>query len=214
MKSFKYFILLIIITLSLIGGAYSYWGDMVIAEGAVATGVMDVIITEARAPGIERGEVPYVTAGPASISQDGKSANFSVGNIYPSNRIWLQNFRIRAKNTGSIPVKLNSLEFSKLTGSGNSEAVWSSLKGQVHLRLIEPDGSWGPIPGYSSVFDFQHGIEDAIMDLMQDYGELKPDQTAQYVIWFWLDPATVTNDAQNQEIKFNLSYSWVQWNAQ
>ncbi len=212
MKRIKYVALLITLTLGLIGGTYAYWDDMVVAQGTVGTGTMNVIITMADASDIVADNVPYVTASPSDISADGKSADFSVSNIYPSDLIRPQKFVVRAKNTGSIPVKLGDLKFTKQGGSANSAAVWSSLKGRVDLQLIYPDGSWGLTVHSSEEFYFQDGIEGAIKGLMANYGALEPGQTAQFVIWFWLDRATCGNDAQQQNIAFRLIYNWNQWN--
>lgn len=231
MKKFNYIALVLVLVLGLIGGAYAYWTDQLVAEGTVETGNMDVRIDRLGVPNLNgrtfwaghpnEGEmlVPYVT-GETDIVDGGKTASVTIGNIYPSERNAYQNIQLYIKNHSTIPVKLDSVNF---TTSG-SEYIWNNLKCRVGMRLKDENGVLIPgskaSTGYFDFVDFKDQVESLMDGVVLGPKEsirfgYEPDGDAapESSITFWLEPGQ-GNITQDESIGFDIIFNWIQWNAQ
>lgn len=238
MKKVKYIALVVILMLGLIGGAYAYWTESVVLSGTAETGYMDVNIT-----GVGVGNwnnpniVPWGTdaSGSSSIEADGKSASFHVKGLYPQKypddyNVY-QNVQIYIKNDSTIPVKLQSVDFTR---TGGDWTTWMNMRGIVHLRIYD-----GPTVAASQIGPVFTGGPDYFSSMnafMEAWGEwqvwaaangydyeLEPGWTARFgdlesgegtgSFIFWLEPGA-GNHTQSKEVNFNIKFNWAQYNAQ
>lgn len=200
----KFFIIVLVLVLSLIGGVYAAWNDILEVSGTAGTGYMDVTITEAFTqfvPGEQH------MSGSAQISDKGKKVHYRVENLYPSGPDSRQQFHLRIRNNSTIPVRLGDIV---PTYSGSPE-LWNYLNGTIHFRMYDQDGvnQWHPAIS-TGKFSF-HQLDSKIQGLMDDYGEVLPGWSVRYSILFWLDP-TADNNTQDKEVDFTLKLNWKQGN--
>ncbi len=207
MKRIKHFaILLIVVTLALMGSAYAYWTDMVAVEGTANTGRFEMKITNAYAANLQH--LHHISGGVRDLTD--KSVTLWISNLYPTSS-WntQQNWQLIIKNTGSIPAKLDSVTFERLLGDSN---VWDQHKTWVHYILHDENYNIvhtknpGPIP-FTKI-----AVEDQIFSLM-DGEAIPPGWYARYAIGYWLDASLADNESQDKQLKFQLTFNWVQWNA-
>jgi hypothetical protein len=208
MKKIKWIMLVLVLMLGLIGGAYAAWTTEVVATGTVETGEVNVQFNNV-----------WVTHRPAYMTSDDvgwgfndwpdkKDAWFTISNLYPQadDEDHLA-FGARFNNTGSIPVKLDEVQLTRSTGP-----IWNYLKCKVTAR--DADGNvLGVEEGL--LMDLAILIEGAVGDYEVPVGNevlgLGVDEDGPGSINIWLDESA-PDSLQNQTFTFSFKMIFKQAN--
>ncbi len=117
MKKFKFLILIIYLALMLTGAGYAYWTDSLAVNTTVSTGELSVRFEKNELNGLKFPEIKtskYVMdsslkiGNDDSILTDDNVATVNVPNLYPG--AWIA-YRLKAVNSGTIPVKISDVDF-------------------------------------------------------------------------------------------------------
>jgi predicted ribosomally synthesized peptide with SipW-like signal peptide len=127
MKKTKLIALTMIVALMLTGAGYAAWTDYTQVDASIATGILDVDVTQA-----------LITRKPeyanAEISNSDKEIEVNISNLYPTkhnediDRLSDKSYvgvSFTVTNNGSIPVKLDNVEFTK---ANPTSPAWDHLK--------------------------------------------------------------------------------------
>ncbi len=155
MKKVKYFALVLILMLGLVGGAYAYWQDQVVVSGTISTAEFDIewVVFQIRNGGgawndpnapDARHVPPYVEANAWIDGSNSNQAWITISNLYPQGPL-KEEVAIEGHmaNNSTIPVK-----FKKATVE--IDEVTKDLHNQLHVIVtlgILPlgDQPWQPI---------------------------------------------------------------------
>ena len=253
MKKTKLIALTMVIAMKLIGAGYAAWTDFTEINATVATGELDVNVgySNITAP-------PYTDATIAGgwggyNRGDNNQIVVNVSGLYPteyaafgtndkgisakSTRISM-NFGIL--NEGSVPVKLDSVEFEM---DNEESIVWDYLRTVVHITKGVARGPWGDNTVLEKDFEVYYGQnpdtrelyfkdlkeileESALADAVFYPGEViqfggEDDENSS--IRFWLDTSDLDPDNEAdkvildqlqgvEDLGFTLRFNWKQFN--
>jgi len=131
MKKGKFLALAIMVAIMLMGAGYAYWSEKVVMNNTVKTGELDVEFVEKEKKGLwdwtyypkveinddlhdlglseqtRRNGAPVAVS--ASISENKKTVNVTVANMYPGAGFTVKN---KLENTGTIHAKVTDIKFS------------------------------------------------------------------------------------------------------
>ena len=102
MKKSKLIIIVAIVALLVVGGAYAAWTSRTTVSVNASSGEMDVAISATSVGKVS--EYVEFAKNNISVSEDQKAATMSIANLYPGAEA---NATITITNTGTIPVKLS-----------------------------------------------------------------------------------------------------------
>ena len=239
MKKVKYYALALMLVFGLIGGAYAAWSDTLTVDATVDTGEVDVNIR----PGVYLHlDLPEYVTGTKDVIDDGKTATFTISNLYPQEAGTSYRMPHVVKlspamlNEGSIPVKLDSVDISTC-----GDEAWDYMRAHLDVGGAFEGSStrWGPgdrlgLPGKDNYgLTRFHGvpfksldeyIEIATEDQVLEPGQFvrfsypKDDSDDENSIYFWLDvDAMEADDKENEfqnldDLTFEITFNWKQWN--
>ena len=103
MKKSRLILIVAIVALLVVGGAYAAWTSRTTISVNASSGEMDVAISSVTVGNVSENVVFGNDS--ISVSEDKKSATVSIKNLYPGAEA---NATITITNTGTIPVKLSS----------------------------------------------------------------------------------------------------------
>lgn len=123
MKKFKFLILIVYLALLVTGVGYAYWSDSLIVNNTVTTGELSVRFEDGSLNGLKFSDLKaskYVLDADTaikigndnSIVTDNNTAAITIPHIYPGS--WAA-FRLKAINSGTIPVKITDIKFSDIS---------------------------------------------------------------------------------------------------
>jgi len=110
MKKTRLIIIIAIVALLLVGGAYAAWTSRATVSVNASSGEMDIAISSTAVGKVSE----YVVFGKGNIvvSDDKKAATVSISNLYPGAEA---NATIVITNTGTIPVKLSGVTQERIS---------------------------------------------------------------------------------------------------
>lgn len=215
MKKTKLIALTMIIAIMMIGAGYAAWTDFTQIDTTIATGTMDVKIYGSYI----QNELPNAIS---EIKDDKDNmVTFNVKNLYPTNykngdKNTYGAFEVRAENTGSLPVKLKSVELINKTGS---EKVWKDIKVVAHVFFNGKNiTSSSPSYGSHNKITIEEFIELLNKDIVEKEIKLSLKDkhnvgTMQFgSIRYYLDAASTGNETQGENIGFTIKFNWEQAN--
>lgn len=205
MKSLKFFILSMLVVFSLLGGSLAGFTDQSADGVSIKAGTVSAELVSAD---IGSPTIPYVEGG-GQLLPEGNGARLWVDHLYPTDKTDHLYFLLAVVNSGSIPIKLDKSEGVTFDITQGSEHAWKFFGGRLKIEVYDIDGSLikekntGP-------FMFKN-ISDEINKEMNEV-VLLPGWSAEYTIYFWLDPEAVNvNSFQNESLKFNVFFNWKQF---
>lgn len=122
MKKFKFLILMLYLALMIIGVGYAYWSDSLIVNATVNTGELSVRFEEGELGGLKFPDLKaskYVLnkdikiGNEDTILTDDNAATVNFQSLYPG--AWAA-FRLKAINSGTIPIKISDVDFGEFSG--------------------------------------------------------------------------------------------------
>ena len=145
MKKTRLIIIVAIVALLVVGGAYAAWTARTTVSVNASSGEMDVSITSSAVGNVSQ----YVvfTNNNITISPDKKAATVSIANLYPGAEA---NATIVITNIGTIPVKL----------SGCTQERISAVNTKTNAALSATDAGM-LIVKYKATADTKDGLEKA-----------------------------------------------------
>lgn len=102
MKSIKFYLVIVMVALLVIGGAYAGWHDYLSVSGTVETGDIDVRFTDAVYCVDQDKDIAVVDV---VVGPDGKSLDVTIENAYPQLE---GNIYFLVENFGTVPVHLET----------------------------------------------------------------------------------------------------------
>ena len=126
--------LIVLLAFSITGASYAAWTSSVVITGTATAGDIDLEINA-----IYGFEGSTAVTFSKSIAADGKTADITVGNLYPGAKF---NFTLRTLNAGSLPLKYDTF---KLT---TNRATYDNY---FDIGFLVPDES-----SYNVVADFDY----------------------------------------------------------
>lgn len=211
MKSVKYYALILVLVLGLMGGAYAVWDDVTILEGTVSTGELEVNYDDYFSTNT-RGDYEGIVTVESEFVDD-KTAEFTIENLFPGDGYYedVVSINPRMINDGDVPVKLEDVEVTMTSNSGSP--VWDHLMAKAHVAYQE-DGEGHPgTLGYTDTVKLTE-IGDEILEVADDE-ELVLDPGDVFAlddtIYIWLDE-DAPNETQDETVVFELELTWQQWN--
>lgn len=145
MKKVRFLGLALAAAMALTGAGYAYWNDSVTIGGTVTTGTLVTVFNKADTEGnfnfvndnISRNNVHVATA-VVSLNAENDTATIKIENLYPGAKI---NKELVIDNTGSIPVKLDTLTFAPTSNYIPAGAIKISadlnVPGLGTLRILD-----------------------------------------------------------------------------
>lgn len=209
MKKTKLIALTMVIAIMMIGAGYAAWTDSTNVDATIRTGNMDVnvIVTQKRTL---NGTTDYIT--PVKNIVD-NTVRFEVNKLYPTvfdynkPETTYGDFEIRVKNEGSIPVKLGSVEITKVNPDAK---VWKDLRVNAHV-------SFNNTLIYNNGHNAFNGTLDSFISDLNNMASgkvLEPGQEMHFgSIKYYIDSNT-TNETQGNNIGFTIKFNWEQNNLQ
>lgn len=110
MKKSRLIIIVAIVALLVVGGAYAAWTSRTTVSVNASSGEMDVAISASSVGKVS--EYVVFGKGDISVSEDKKAATVTIANLYPGAEA---NATIVITNTGTIPVKLSGATQERLS---------------------------------------------------------------------------------------------------
>ena len=227
MKKTRFLALTLVVALALMGAGYAAWMDVLKVDTTVKTGYLDVDFTGVKSEtSSEWVEVThnYITAlndgnetGPTA---DLDKVVLKIRNLYPG--AWVEE-TVTFENKGTMPVKVSDL---MLTAAGGDEATLARMI-VVHEgeELVFENGAttmWLPIFGGHNHWDFWNKKADCPKCTPLTSPEdppvepavliLEPGESADYTVKFVLDIEAEDNITELQEVTFELSINFTQYN--
>jgi predicted ribosomally synthesized peptide with SipW-like signal peptide len=166
MKKAKFLVLVLVAAITLTGAGYAYWSDDVTIGGTVQTGTLETVFNVDDTEGdfnfvndnINSNNADVAT-GNVSLNTEKDTATIIVGNLYPGVKMTK---KLVIDNTGSIPVKLDTLIFTPTINSIPDGAIKISadltVPGSDKLHIInalDPD-SINDILERAKNYDIEH----------------------------------------------------------
>ena len=223
MKKTRFLALTLVVALALMGAGYAAWMDVLKVDTTVKTGYLDVDFTGVKSEtSSEWVEVThnYITAlndgnetGPTA---DLDKVVLKIRNLYPG--AWVEE-TVTFENKGTMPVKVSDL---MLTAAGGDEATLARMivvhegeelvfeNGVAPLWIWEcPKHLLRPCPKdckykYPTCPE-DPPVEPAVLIL-------EPGESADYTVKFVLDIEAEDNITELQEVTFELSINFTQYN--
>ena len=236
MKKVRFLALAMVVALGLMGAGYAYWTDTLTINNTVTTGEFNVEFSylegetpavfglERNTPGYDQnkdlsGETwyasEYVNGLTATLSNENKQVDVTVGNLYPGSKGKLKTI---VENTGTIPVVF---DYAEVTYDGAS----AELLGQLLFSMgkyedEDPTNRHAKVQGLT-IETLQQGINDFLAGEM-----LEPDSVGTYFEGdFEVIPSimplklnvvlapSATEDAEDLTGSFSVVLHWKQHNA-
>ncbi|MDD2402400.1 MAG: hypothetical protein PHI90_06335 [Clostridia bacterium] len=136
MKRARFLLATLVCAVMVMGVGYAWWTDSISVTETAETGELDVkFVTEDVYPNTA-GTSDYVVPGTVTTDAEGKTVTCSFTNLYPGAEARID---LKAKNIGTIPVKLKNATIS--FDAGSSEALKSSIDAYVLYYKLNVDGS-------------------------------------------------------------------------
>lgn len=110
MKKSKLVIIVAIVALLVVGGAYAAWTSRTTVSVNASSGELDVAISATSVGKVS--EYVVFAKNNISVSEDKKAATVSIANLYPGAEA---NATITITNTGTIPVKLSGCTHERIS---------------------------------------------------------------------------------------------------
>jgi predicted ribosomally synthesized peptide with SipW-like signal peptide len=207
MKRVKFIALMLVLALVMLGAAYAAWTDTLTVNATVNTGEVEMKFVSIATWGT--GGNTYLTS--THTGHNTNTATWTISNLYPDAKVSLAMF---AKNTGSIPVKLDDVN---LTLSDPSSGIWDYVMAEVRVRKLNAGAQWDYIlpnsPQIGLLRDLDVLIKDAVADTEFEPGSQvrfgTEDQPGSIIIWLHED---TPNQYQNATFDFSAEMVWKQWN--
>ena len=192
MKSIKFYLVIVMVALLVIGGAYAGWHDFLSISGTVETGNIDVQFTDAVVCVDQDKDIAIVDA---VVGPDGKSLEVTIDNAYPQLE---GNVFFLVENFGTVPVHLET----KVVYVSDNDALeivnfgWGPGWPWCPPCPDDPDESCPP-EEWLELPELEPGTQ-----LGQDHTE------AMGSVYF-----KVSNDAEmNSTYTFTIEYEFINWN--
>lgn len=220
MKKTRFLALTLVVVIMLMGAGYAWWDDFTQVNGTVDTGYMDVNVRWANL------HTPPYTGG--TITNDQNTITFTATDLYPtiyksSDNSTFGRVHFSIENNGTIPVKLDSIEFTR---TNEDSALWDYLKTRVHIHRGIPSKTGTSLhesrslTGVNALSGDLKNLDTLILGSeLSDY-TLMPGEA----IWFggnteeessiryFLDKDAPNDTTENQEVGFTLKFNWKQFN--
>ena len=217
MKKVKWIALALVLCLGLIGGAYASWMDHTELSASVKTGTfgMDVIQADA----LQGDEADYMSV--TVDSPDDKTVTADIENLYPVERRYDgAGVHLRIENTGSVPVKLESVDFVK---DNPDSPAWDDVRSMARFQLRETSAAGAPVEWtLPELRQHLEDLGDEVMDYLEDK-VIEPDNVLRFggceedpdenTLYIYIDGRKDHDPAsQGEDIGFTLTFNWVQYN--
>lgn len=227
MKKVRFLALSLVVAVALMGAGYAYWTDTLTINNTVSTGELKVEFTDNQHYPKVSGTNEYVET---FINQDdAKTTTVTVGNLHPGTQ---GIFSARVDNLGTIPAKFDNvkidiekdelggnlaiiggvIKYKKDQVSGNVEERSFSCYGVENLEATINTALTGLQlePDEYIKFDLPASMYTQVQELVPEYVPTEGNS-----IYFIL-PKSIDNDdnAENKEVKFDITLNWKQHNAQ
>ena len=131
MKKSRLIIIVAIVALLVVGGAYAAWTARTTVSVNASSGEMDVAISATSVGKVS--EYVSFAKGNISVSEDKKAATISIENLYPGAEA---NATIVISNTGTIPVKLSGATQERISAvdTRTSKALSATDAGMLLVK--------------------------------------------------------------------------------
>lgn len=231
MKGTKIIAGALVSAMMLTGAGYAYWTDQVTVANTVSTGELKVEFDEVSFLGVPI--LPYQlnvdTAGEnyinGSIEHSAKTLTVSVGNMYPGS---MSLFAAKIENKGSIPAVFDEVDLDFTTDSSQLEEDLIVAGGYIHFNKNDAIkggdfflGTLGNLeenlnslfnnlrlePGDYILLDIPEEHQAEVAQAIPAYN---PEE--QNCIIFYLDH-NAGDDAENENVQFDININWKQHNA-
>lgn len=204
MKNVRAMALILVISLGLIGGAYAGWNDGLGGDVSGNTAEFDVeFVLYVESP---EGLESFSGVG-IDTTQNNRVLTFTLRNMYPKKDTGEahSNLSIRVKNTGSMPVKFDSTDY---TAVDNPELL-NEMRARVGpSHYVEATSTTTPL-GCTTRVD----LPDLAAELnnLLDGLQLEPGDRLHFNTFLWLSE-DAGNETQGQSGEFTLELNWKQFN--
>ena len=198
MKSIKYYSLVLVLVLGLMGGAYAAWEADIVIEGTVDTGEMSVVFDDATVA--TDGAYDKISE---DIEEEGKTLAVTMEDLYPrkdydEEEDAYATLEVVLENDGTVPAILTGIEVEH---TGDNEDVYDNLKVSIgedefYLKDVEDDMEIVP-------------EEDEIIEPGDTSDNTELDKYLEYRIWLCED---ADEELQNEDTEFDITFTFEQAN--
>lgn len=131
MKKSRLIIIVAIVALLVVGGAYAAWTARTTVSVNASSGEMDVAISAASVGKVS--EYVVFGKGDITVSEDKKAATVTIANLYPGAEA---NATITITNTGTIPVKLSGATQERISAidTRTNKALSTTAAGMLVVK--------------------------------------------------------------------------------
>jgi predicted ribosomally synthesized peptide with SipW-like signal peptide len=181
----------------MMGAGYAYWTDTVTINNIVETGEMKVVFTAANA--VNAGSDDYQVSTGSLVGTDGKTATYSVTNMYPGAMV---NYSATVKNDGTIPAVIGGITLTEQTNLTAEEKGFFLVSGTVKN-------------GATTLYTLPVGTTLAnLNNVLQAVGfRIEPQASVIVEIQMLVDPVNVTGDMiEEKEISNTMTFNFKQHN--
>jgi len=186
LKNLKYYALILVLALGMMGAAYAWWSDELAVAGTVETGTLEVGVSE------DYGNGNYEKVTEYEYDEEENEVSFKIENLYPRESNddeaypWIS---LTIENEGTIPVKVSGIEVAS-----DDDIV------KDYLRFKRGE-TWD-----MSLQDLEGHLKSPLVDAELDVGEEHEATT-----WFYLC-RNAGDEQQNQSGSFTVTFDFKQWN--
>lgn len=241
MKKTTYLVLAVTVAVMLMGAGYAFWTDSVTIDNEVDTGKLEVVWdtqswhhgpdypADFDGDNVNSEGSPYLWAN-FKYKDDSKCAEFDLHNLYPG--AWAK-YKGKIENVGTIPATFKCADVKIHRNS--DQQLMDNLRIVVGYKKFNGDGSRarGPHNGGHIEVTGLDNLEDELNDLFDevqldehqylelDIPETSYDSVKAFIpgydptkgcVIFSLPKCVSGNTAEGQDIQFDLTLNWTQYN--
>lgn len=204
MKKTKYLALVLVVAIMMMGAGYALWTDTLVVNSTVKTGILDVDFIEIAEP-VNDPTLVTVYSGIETLSThaddngwDRDKVVVRIGNLYPGAKVTRT---ITLKNVGTIPVKVDSLNFQTL--------LLSDTEGQRVEPILQHMNVAIKVEGQT--FTLPKSVSPLIVAEAGDF-EIAVNKEITFEIEFQLDENAPNELTEGKTVQYDITTNFKQFN--
>lgn len=203
MKKTKLIIIVAIVALLVVGGAYAAWTSRTTVSVNASSGELDVAISATSVGKVS--EYVVFAKNNISVSEDKKAATVSIENLYPGAEA---NATIVITNTGTIPVKLSGCTQERISAV-NTKTNKALSTADAGMLIVKYNATAATKNGQSKASDSSAAANATLFSNANMV--IEPGQTVTFEIQITLDK-DAGDDTENALYTFKFTPMFVQAN--
>ncbi len=203
MKKSKLIIIVAIVALMVVGGAYAAWTSRTTVSVNASSGELDVAISATSVGKVS--EYVVFAKNDISVSEDKKAATVSIENLYPGAEA---NATIVITNTGTIPVKLSGCTQERISAV-NTKTNKALSANDAGMLIVKYNATAVTKTGQAKASDSSSAANATLFSNANMV--IEPGQTVTFDIQITLDK-DAGDDTENALYTFKFTPMFVQAN--